>query len=66
MEERGAKILWSKSGKGSDTTRIILPVSWIRKMGLSITNRELSLYFDEETNQIIVKNKIKKSGEINE
>ncbi|MBC2856960.1 AbrB/MazE/SpoVT family DNA-binding domain-containing protein [Cetobacterium sp. 2A] len=43
MDERKAKILWSKSG-GSDTIRVTLPVSWIRKMGLSKEEMELDIF----------------------
>lgn len=57
MEKRTAKILWSKSGKGSDTTRVTLPVSWIRKMALSHEERELDIYFDEKIGTIILKKK---------
>lgn len=55
MEKRTAKILWSKSGKGSDTTRVTLPVSWVRQMGLSYEERELDISFDEKTGIIIIK-----------
>ncbi|WP_047384388.1 hypothetical protein [Cetobacterium sp. ZWU0022] len=54
MEKREAKILWSKSGKGSDTTRITLPVAWIRKMGITTDLREVEILFDENTNKIII------------
>ena len=57
MEKRTAKILWSKSGKGSDTTRVTLPVSWIRKMPLSHEERELDIYFDEKIGTITLKKK---------
>lgn len=57
MEKRAAKILWSKSGKGSDTTRVTLPVSWVRQMGLSYEERELDISFDEETGTITIQKK---------
>lgn len=52
MEKREAKILWFKSGKGSDTTRITLPVSWIRKMSITTDLREVELFFDEDTKKL--------------
>lgn len=52
---RTAKILWSKSGKGSDTSRITLPVSWVRKMLLTKEDREVQLIFDEEAGTILIK-----------
>ncbi|MGL5149398.1 MAG: AbrB/MazE/SpoVT family DNA-binding domain-containing protein [Cetobacterium sp.] len=57
MEKREAKVLWSKSGKGSDTTRITLPVTWIRQMGLTYDERELDIYFDEKARTITLKKK---------
>lgn len=57
MEKRTAKILWSKSGKGSDTTRVTLPVSWVRQMGLTYNERELGISFDEETGTITIQKK---------
>lgn len=58
MEKREAKILWSKSGKGSDTTRVTLPVSWIRKMGITTDLREVELFFDEDTKKILIQKKL--------
>lgn len=58
MEKREAKILWSKSGRGSDTTRITLPVSWIRKMGITTDLREVELFFDEDTKKIFIQKKL--------
>ncbi|MGL5592878.1 MAG: AbrB/MazE/SpoVT family DNA-binding domain-containing protein [Cetobacterium sp.] len=57
MEKREAKVLWSKSGKGSDTTRVTLPVSWIRQMGLTYDERELDICFDEKTETITLRKK---------
>lgn len=57
IEKRTAKILWSKSGKGSDATRVTLPVSWGRQMGLSYEERELDISFNEKTGIIIIKKK---------
>ncbi|WP_047396457.1 hypothetical protein [Cetobacterium sp. ZOR0034] len=54
MEKREGKILWSKGGSGSDTTRITLPVAWIRKMGITTDLREVEILFDENTNKIII------------
>lgn len=59
MEKREGKILWSKGGSGSDTTRITLPVAWIRKMGITNDLREVEISFDENTNKIIIQKNIK-------
>ena len=55
MEKRNAKVLWSKSGKGSDTTRLTIPVSWVRKMELSREERIIEMTFDEENGTITLK-----------
>ena len=54
IEKREGKVLWSKGGSGSDTTRITLPVVWIRKMGITTDLREVEILFDENTNKIII------------
>lgn len=55
MEEnkRQGKILWTKGGSGSDTTRLTIPVSWIKEMGITKEKREVELYFSNNT--IIIK-----------
>ncbi|MGL4652656.1 MAG: hypothetical protein ACRCX2_36575 [Paraclostridium sp.] len=62
MEKRDAKILWNKNGKGNDTTRITLPVTWVRRMGITQDFRNVELCFDEEKNEIIIKEKMEKVG----
>ncbi len=54
---RVGKVLWSKSGRGSDTTRLTLPVSWIREMGLTKEIREMELAYDTESKTILLKKK---------
>lgn len=54
MEERKLKVLFSKSGSGSTNTKITLPISWIKDMGVSKDNREVTLHYDEEKKQIII------------
>lgn len=54
MEERKLKVLFSRSGSGSTNTKITLPISWIKDMGVSKDNREVTLRYDEKTKQIII------------
>lgn len=61
MDNRTAKILWGKSGCGSDVTRITLPISWVRKIGATKDDREMCLSFDEETGVITMTKKIVES-----
>lgn len=48
LEIREAKMIVNQSGSGSNTFRVTLPAVWIRKMGLSETERNLKLSFDGE------------------
>lgn len=54
MEERKLKIMFNKDGRGAIGTKITLPISWIKKMGISPDNREVVVKFDEEKKQIII------------
>ena len=53
MEERKAKILFNKTGNNSVTTRITLPVTWVRDLGATAEDREVTLCF--KNNKIIIK-----------
>lgn len=52
MEKRKAKILFTKSGAGSRSTRITLPVSWVDTLRATQEDREVFLY--QIGNQIII------------
>ena len=41
MEERKAKILFNKTGNKSVTTRITLPVTWVRELGATQEDRDV-------------------------
>lgn len=53
MEERKAKILFGKTGKGYLTTRITLPVTWVRELGSTPEDREVTIKL--QGNEIIIK-----------
>ena len=57
MDKRVAKVLWSKGGNKSDNTRITLPVSWIRDMGLTKEIREMDIEYDQEKKIITLRKK---------
>lgn len=50
METRKLKVSFNKSGgtagSGGVTTRVILPIKWIRAMGITPENREVKTTFD--------------------
>ncbi|GAA0234749.1 AbrB/MazE/SpoVT family DNA-binding domain-containing protein [Metaclostridioides mangenotii] len=49
------KVLFSKSGSGSTTTKITLPITWIKEMGIDEENREVEVTF--EGNKITMQKK---------
>lgn len=53
MEQRTAKVIIGTAGgtaaKNSRTYKLALPTTWVEKMGISQTQRELELSFDGET-----------------
>ncbi|MGL5118366.1 MULTISPECIES: AbrB/MazE/SpoVT family DNA-binding domain-containing protein [Bacteria] len=57
MEKRSLKISFMKSGSGSTSSRITLPITWIKKMGLDIDNREVEVSFNEKDNSIKIEPK---------
>ena len=56
MEERKLKILYNKpggtAGKGSFSTKITLPKTWIDKMGITPEERVVTVTFDGEKKTI--------------
>ena len=57
-EIRNVNVSFGKNGNGFTTTRITLPVPWIKKMGFTEEKREAIIEFDGK--QIIIKNKEEK------
>ena len=52
METRKLKITFNKSGSGSISASVRLPISWLKELGLTQENREVSVNFDN--NKIII------------
>ncbi len=52
METKNLKVSFCKSGgtagSGGMSTRVILPITWFRKMGITPDDRELKATFDGE------------------
>lgn len=57
MEKRILKISFNKSGTGGLTPKIALPKKWTDKMEITLEDREIEVYFDEDARQIIIKKK---------
>lgn len=48
MEKRVLKIMFAKGGSGSLHTKLNVPITWIRAMGISAEEREVEILFDGE------------------
>lgn len=57
MEKRDLNISFSKSGAGNFSPKITLPKKWTDKMGISQEKRQVEVFFNENTNEIIIKKK---------
>ena len=44
MEKRKLNVGFTKSGRGSITSRVVLPISWIKEMNISQEEREVFVY----------------------
>ena len=53
MENRKAKISFNKSGRGSLTPKLTLPMSWIKEMGITEDDREIEIVFNGHEIRII-------------
>ncbi|MGL5057654.1 MAG: AbrB/MazE/SpoVT family DNA-binding domain-containing protein [Fusobacteriaceae bacterium] len=58
MEKRELNITFGKSGSGSSTTKLSIPITWIKKMKISPEDRALEVIFDEENNTILIQKKV--------
>ena len=52
MEERVLKVLWNKSGSGSISPRILIPIGWLRDMGVNEEELEIKAIYNNETKKI--------------
>lgn len=59
QEQRQLKVSFNKSGgtagKGGITNRITIPTAWIKEMGISLEDREITATFDGD--KIIIEKK---------
>jgi hypothetical protein len=52
-DERNLRISFAKAGNGI-SARLVVPVPWLRKMGVNQEEREVKVVFDEETQMITI------------
>lgn len=57
MEERILKVLWNKSGSGSISPRVLIPIGWLKDMGVNENNKELKATYNEKTKKIEIGSK---------
>ncbi len=55
MDKRILNINFYKSGSGSISSKVTLPITILRKMGFTEDDRTAEMTYDEEKNQIILK-----------
>lgn len=55
MEERKLKVNFNKSGRGSYTPRLSLPIIDLRDMGITPEDRQVTYHYDKKNKQIIIK-----------
>ena len=55
MEGRKLNVSFAKTGNGYLTTRVALPITDLRDMGVTENNREIIYYYDKGNEQIIIK-----------
>lgn len=48
-EPRQLKITYNKSGSGSITSRISLPITWLRELGIDENNRDVIIEFKDSS-----------------
>lgn len=56
MEKRDLNISFQKAGNGKNA-RLIVPIPWLRELGITEESRQVELIFDKENNQLILKKK---------
>ena len=56
MEKRDLNISFQKAWNGKNA-RLIVPIPWLRELGITEESRQVELIFDKENNQLILKKK---------
>lgn len=47
MEQRNLKVSFNKSGSGSISSSIRIPITWVKEMGIDKDNRGVVITFNE-------------------
>jgi hypothetical protein len=54
MEKRESKVSFAKAGNGVGS-KVTLPMPWLKKMNVSPIEKDIELFFNEETKEIIIR-----------
>lgn len=54
MEERKLKINFNKSGRGSYTPKIALPITDVKRMKITPEDRQVNYYYNDENDIMIL------------
>ncbi len=54
MEERKLKINFNKSGRGSYTPKIALPITDVKRMRITPEDRQVNYYYNDENDIMIL------------
>ncbi len=57
MEERKLKINFNKSGRGSYTPKIALPITDVKRMEITPEDRQVNYYYNDKEDIIILSKK---------
>ena len=55
MEKRRLKVLFGKSGSVSLSPKICLPIGWVKSLGVTQENRDVTVLYDEEKQEIVIR-----------
>lgn len=56
-ETRDLKMMFSKSGSGTNTPRLAFPMLWINDMGVDLDNRDMEVTYSPRTKKITIRKK---------
>ncbi len=57
MEERKLKINFNKSGRGSYTPKIALPITDVKRMKITPEDRQVNYYYNEDNDIMVLSKK---------
>ncbi len=57
MEERKLKINFNKSGRGSYTPKIALPITDVKRMRITPEDRQVNYYYNEDNDIMVLSKK---------